>query len=148
MQVQRIDHVHIEVSDREVAANWYNRVLGLTRHNDLSHWAADPMGPLILQGGDGYPALSLFARDCKEPTRDSTIAFRVDGTSFCAFYAGLDDLKLTATTGRKLTTKDVVDHELSWSLYFLDPDQNRVEVTTYDYDEVQHALCQTTNATE
>ncbi|MEM9732763.1 MAG: VOC family protein [Pseudomonadota bacterium] len=139
MQVLRIDHVHIEVSDREQAADWYGRVLGLKRHNDLTSWADDPMGPLTLQGGDGYPALSLFARSCEKPTRDNTIAFRVDANSFLKFLNRLQVLQLQTKTGGLLTRADVVDHALSWSLYFFDPDQNRIEVTTYDYDEVQQA---------
>ena len=31
LQTNSIDHVHIEVKSCEVAARWYNRVLGLTR---------------------------------------------------------------------------------------------------------------------
>lgn len=140
MQVQRIDHVHIEVSDRETAADWYKKVLGLERHKQLQSWAEDPMGPLILQGGDGHPTLSLFARDCKEPTRDSTIAFRVDGKGFLEFCESLDALKLKATSGGVLTRTNVVDHEVSWSVYFLDLDQNRIEVTTYDYNQVRKVI--------
>jgi len=139
MQVQRIDHVRIEISDRETAGEWYKKVLGLERHKQLQSWPEDPMGPLILQGGDGYSTLSLFARDCKEPTRDSTIAFRVDGKGFLEFCESLDALKLKATSGGVLTRTDVVDHEVSWSVYFLDLDRNRIEVTTYDYGQVKEA---------
>ncbi len=139
MQIQRIDHVHIEVSDRETAADWYEQILGLKRHDDLAEWAKDPMGPLILKGGDGYPTLSLFARDSKKPTRDNTVAFRVDGKGFLEFCDKLDVLKLDTKSGRTLTRADMVDHELSWSLYFMDPDQNRIEITSYDYEEIQKA---------
>ena len=69
MQVARIDHVHVEVSDRDTAADWFDAVLGLKRHADLAHWADDPMGPLILCAGDGAPALSLFARPGKPVSR-------------------------------------------------------------------------------
>lgn len=140
MQVSRIDHVHIEVFDRESAADWYERVLGLKRHDALSFWAEEPMGPLVLQGGDGFPALSLFARGCKETSRDNTVAFRFDGKSFLDFCDNLEILQLKAKFGGMLTRADIVDHEVSWSLYFLDPDQNLIEVTTYDYSEIQQAL--------
>lgn len=140
MQVSRIDHVHLEVSDRETAANWYKRVLGLTKHPDLATWADDPMGPLILEAGDGQPALSLFARDFKDASRDATIAFRLDGNGFLDFCSALGILDLRNRLGEQVTRANIVDHEVSWSIYFLDPDQNRLEVTTYDYDAIAKAF--------
>ncbi|MEJ6394001.1 VOC family protein [Gymnodinialimonas sp. 2305UL16-5] len=134
MSVERIDHVHIEVADRDRAADWYRRVLGLRRDPDLAVWADDPMGPLILQAGDGQPALSLFARGCAPPSRDTTIAFRMDGAAFAGFLARLPDLQLSKTDGPPVTPADVVDHGPSHSIYFADPDGNRLEVTTYDLD--------------
>ncbi len=35
MRVERIDHVHVEVADRDRAADWYARVLGVTRAAEL-----------------------------------------------------------------------------------------------------------------
>lgn len=140
MEIDRIDHVHIEVADRNVAADWYARVLGLVRHAELAEWADDPMGPLILATPSGTPTLSLFAREARPPSRDTTIAFGVTGAGFLDFVANLDALGLSHTSGRPLTRTDVVDHALSWSIYFVDPDGNRLELTTYDYGFVAGAL--------
>ena len=142
MRVTRIDHVHVEVSDRDAAAAWYERVLGLKKHEDFLSWTEDPMGPLILQSSDGFPSVSLFARNFKKVSRDSTIAFRIDGDSFVEFVSALGSLQLETREGRQLTSKDVVDHALSWSIYFVDPDQNRIELTTYDYEVVRGVLTQ------
>lgn len=136
MRAQRIDHVHVEVRDRDAAAAWYARVLGLERHQALAGWADDPKGPLILSAGDGEPALSLFARGCAAATRDATIAFRVSGEDFLRFIAALPELHLNHDCARVLTAADLQDHGLSWSFYFNDPDGNRIEVTSYDYDMV------------
>jgi len=140
MQAIRIDHVHLEVSDRQEAADWYEDVLGLKRFQTLKSWADDPMGPLILACGDGFPALSLFAREFKDTSRDTTIAFRVSGDDFVKFCGRLETLKLKNEAQKTVTNIDVVDHDFSWSLYFLDPYENRIEVTTYDYDLVAGKL--------
>ena len=140
MKVERIDHVHIEVSDRDRAADWYGRVLGLKRDPKLASWADDPMGPLILSTEDGMPVLSLFNGECRSPSRDGTIAFRMSGMSFLAFLTDLPKLNLTHEKGHTLSRSDMVDHDLSWSIYFVDPYGNRIEATTYDYREVAAAI--------
>ena len=134
MQVERIDHVHIEVTDRDRAADWYGATLGLARDSDLAIWAEDPMGPLILRAGDGRPALSLFARACAATSRDTTIAFRVNAVAFQTFRNALPNPAILSRDGVPLQADDVVDHGLSYSLYFVDPDGNRLELTTYDFD--------------
>ena len=35
---------------------------------------------------------------------------------------------------------EVEDHEVSWSLYFSDPDGNPYEITCYEYAELASAL--------
>ncbi|MCV9943968.1 MULTISPECIES: VOC family protein [unclassified Rhizobium] len=136
MDVQEIDHVHVEVRDRDAAAAWYQRILGLMRDERFASWADDPMGPLILATAAGKPVLSLFARELKPVSRDSTVAFRVSGEQFLSFLEELPELGLAHRSGTHLSNKDIVDHGLSWSIYFVDPDENRIEITTYDYEHV------------
>jgi catechol-2,3-dioxygenase len=136
MQVECIDHVHIEVRDRAQAAIWYARVLGLSPHPDLIEWSNHPKGPLILAGADGRPALALFERQAREISRDTTTAFRVSGANFRILLEKLDVLMLRDKFGQIISREHVVDHDLSWSIYFTDPDLNPIEITTYDRNAV------------
>ncbi|MEO0371888.1 MAG: VOC family protein [Pseudomonadota bacterium] len=134
MRIERIDHVHVEVADREEAAAWFEEVLGLVHADALAEWAAHPLGPLILATPDGLPVLSLFAREAKPASRDATIAFRVSAEDFRGFVDRLEGLDLLHADGRRLSRTDVVDHDMAWSIYFVDPWGNRFEITTYDYE--------------
>ena len=130
--VEGLDHVHVEVSDRAAAAAWYGRVLGLVPDGRLAAWAEHPDGPLILSTTNGMTTLSLFQRPVAPSRRDTTIALRTDRVGFDAFVARLPDLALRHRSGRTLVASDVVDHDLSLSIYFVDPDANPLELTTYE----------------
>jgi catechol 2,3-dioxygenase-like lactoylglutathione lyase family enzyme len=129
--VDGLDHVHLRVRDREEAAAWYGRVLGLVVPPGVRHWAEAPGGPLFLATPRGAHCLSLFAGE-PETAGDRTVAFGTDAGGFAAFLARLDGLEIAAASGGRLTRDDVVDHGGAWSLYFRDPDGNRLELTTYE----------------
>lgn len=132
-RVERIDHVHVHVQNREAAAEWYETVLGLRRSEALAEWSADPDGPLMMTTADGQSHVALFQGRDTAPVDAGrhTIAFRTDGSGFTRFMTRLGSLGLDS---------HVVDHALSYSLYFADPDGNRIELTTYDYQYVSLRL--------
>ena len=100
-------------------------------------WSRDPAGPLFLSDGRGDHCLALFQGGVtSHQAGDHTIAFKVGGVAFMSLLTRLDDLQLSGTDGSMLARDDVVDHQLAWSIYFLDPDGNRFELTTYDYEAV------------
>lgn len=135
LTVDRIDHVELFVRDRAKSANWYRHVLGLVPHPDLRVWSENPRGPLILASGDGSASLALFAHD-NPPLNEVRVAFKISGPGFISFLDRLDHLHLNHHEGHQLSVADIVDHDVAWSLYFVDPDGNKLELTTYDIEVV------------
>lgn len=119
--LQAIDHIHVFVADRTAALAWYESVLGLRPLPELAFWAADG-GPLTLADAGGGIHLALF-ESTPRPNR-STIALRVDAAGFRDWQAHLRQVLGTAPR--------LEDHQVSWSLYFADPDGNPYEITSYD----------------
>ena len=136
MNVEGLDHAHVLVTDREASVAWYGRVLGLRPDPRFADWAGQAGGPLMLCTSRGQTVLSLFRRAVVEPAQDGTLAFRMTGANFAAFLDRLPELRLSHHGGRILTRANLIDHRLSRSIYVLDPDRNRIEVTTYDRDAV------------
>jgi catechol 2,3-dioxygenase-like lactoylglutathione lyase family enzyme len=122
----RIDHIHVYVTDRTASERWYAEVMGLSRVPELERWAEH--GPLTLQNSSGTVHVALFEGPA-QPCR-STIAVSVGADEFCAWRKHLVE-KLKQPV-------EPEDHDLSWSLYFSDPDGNPWEITCY-----QHAVVTT-----
>ena len=59
--LDRIDHIHVYVTDREVSEEWYAEVLGLSRVPELASSASDG-GPLTVANEAGTVHLALFER--------------------------------------------------------------------------------------
>jgi catechol 2,3-dioxygenase-like lactoylglutathione lyase family enzyme len=136
--VDGLDHVHLAVRDRQQAAGWYGRVLGLVPAAEHGAWAEDPKGPLFLATPAGAHCLALFQRE-PDGAGDHTVAFRADGAAFARFRDRLATLGLRDRHGNPVGPGDVVDHRGAFSLYFCDPDGNRIELTTYDPVAVEGA---------
>jgi len=137
--VKGLDHVHIRVANREKATEWFRHVLGLEPAAELSQWATDPEGPLFLSTRKGSRHCLALVQGNTEHNRsgDHTVAFDISADDFIAFIDELDNLDLVDRDGLKVTRSDIADHLLSWSVYFLDPDGNRFELTCYDYQEIR-----------
>ena len=124
-----IDHVHVHVVDRDAAEAWYARILGLVRVPDLVFWEAGG-GPLTLANASGTVHIALFARPAGK--RHATIAFAATARDFLGWQS-----HLTAALGHSI---ELEDHQVSWSLYFADPDGNPCEITSYEHAEVAAVL--------
>ena len=140
-RVDGLDHVHVFVRDRAEAAKWYGSVLGFRRDVRFGSWARELGGPLTLTAGDGVTHLALF-EDSKRAGKATTVALRVDGSSFLAFRKRAPLLPLFDKR-RRPSPPHLQDHALSLSLYFNDRDGNPIELTTYEVDVVRPRLHRT-----
>jgi catechol 2,3-dioxygenase-like lactoylglutathione lyase family enzyme len=139
----QIDHVELFVPDRDEAARWYQRVLGLEILQEYQHWAGDPGGPLMISSDAGGTKLALFQGQPQalRPTAGfHRVAFRADARGFTEFLRRLGDLQLKDDRQRPVTLDSLVDHEAAYSIYFSDPYGHRLEVTTYDHEATRAAL--------
>ncbi len=126
-QIDKLDHIHVFVPSREEAAEWYEKVLGLTPWAEKAHWAKGAGGPLVLHGG-----IALFARSGPAVQ----MAFRTSGPGLRAFIEHAAALGLDDATGGPIGPDSIVDHDGAWSVYLQDPWGNQVEVIAYEPPEV------------
>jgi catechol 2,3-dioxygenase-like lactoylglutathione lyase family enzyme len=120
-----LDHVAIAVADVERSCEFYARVLGFERM--CPEWDV----PVVM--GTNGTGLAIFdqkvhARETPEDAgppsvRILHVAFRLDGDGFAAARRDL------AAEGIEMK---FYDHGITHSIYFLDPDDHVVELTTYD----------------
>ena len=123
--VESIDHVEVFVRDVETALEWYARVLGL---QVVHRWNPDPV--LI---GAGGTMLALFrarrlgpnnADDDTQPSiRWRRVAWRTSRNNLNAACRHLLD--------QGIPYEGPIDHGVSSSIYFQDPDGNPLEITAY-----------------
>ena len=123
-ELERVDHIHVFVADRAAAEQWYARVLGLVRLPSLAFWAADG-GPLTVGNASDSIHIALFERPPAASKSRTTIALATSAEGLLAWQR-----HLASALGKEPAR---VDHEVSWSIYFEDPDGNPFEITTYDY---------------
>lgn len=124
--LENIDHIQVYVSDRHTAESWYKDILDLHRNPKLELWSKSDDGPLMLTNTSGTVMLAIFEKPFQACR--STIAFAVRAKEFLVWEKHLR--KNLPSIGR------VVDHEVSWSIYFNDLDGNPYEITCYDYDDL------------
>lgn len=141
-RVQQVDHIELYVPDQYEAARWYERVLGLEIVPDAEFWAEEG-GPLMLSSDGGSTKLALFQGDPPSfvpPTGFQRVAFRVTGDGLFQFLSVVEDQAVFTNRGEPVHRLEIVDHDVSYSVYFCDPYGNRYEVTTYEYDHVSGRL--------
>ncbi len=115
-------------------------ILGLEIIHEYEHWASDPSGPLMISSDGGDTKLALFEgtpQGSKETAGFHLVAFRMDAVGFVSFIRRLAELELMNHHGQRVTSDSVRDHSAAWSIYFCDPFGHRLELTTYEHEQVK-----------
>ena len=135
--IEDIDHIEMFVSDREKAAKWYEEIFGLKPIKELEMWSK--IGPLFIGNKDRSVTLAIMNGKKENDGSINRMAFRTTGEKFVEFLNRVDSLDLFFLQ-EKITKAQVVDHDLSYSIYFDDPDGNKLELTCYDYDYLKSKI--------
>ena len=133
-------HYGLVTASLDAMIDWYRKVLGMTLNNRSEV-------PARGQNGPGFSAFAFVSND----ERDHRLVFfempgatvdadrrRHSGLQHVAFeYPTLDDLlgAYVRLKGLGILPVWVADHGLATSMYYEDPDQNRVELTVNNYSD-------------
>lgn len=130
IKVQGIDHAAISVRDLETSRRFYEEVLGL-KVSPREH--QKPGVEYFLDCGTSL--IGLIQGDPageKHMLQDAGlggnhVSFRVHTSQFDACVEELKKRNVTVTFQKK--------RERSWSVYFLDPDGNKLEITSWPLED-------------
>jgi len=121
-KLQYIDHIHVFVSDRKKALDWYYNILGLKPSEEMVVFPES--GPLMIRNNERNINIALFKGKLND--NHTVIAFKVSGEEF---------INCHNTINHSHTKNiEVIDHDNQFSIYFEDPFRNPYEITSYDYD--------------
>ena len=122
--IKTLDHVALRVSDLEASAKWYQRVLGLQRIQP-EEWTPFPIF-MVAENGTGialFPTRSKAAENLPpgDWIKGDHYAFQVDQSNFERAQEHLNKEQIPFA---------FQDHLYFHSIYFEDPDDHQLELTT------------------
>ena len=126
MNLERIDHIGLNVRDLVTSAEFYHKIFGFgIVHKWTTTWMV----------GTDVIRLGLFQRPNSHPVCNidnaiaiTHVAFRTNAAGFKAAQGEL--LKLG------IAFEAPEDTGIAYSIFILDPDGHQIEITTYDRDAV------------
>ena len=134
----KLDHVCVCVRNVEESIRWYRSVLGFElRHaGSENFWPSDPRSPAFLASADGAAIALLPLGPTTPPIADhrgAHLALNVTRTEWDRARTALPALLETHRVheAQSLAVEEA-DYGLQRSLFFSDPDNNILELTTWD----------------
>ncbi len=130
MKVHGIDHAAISVKNLEVSLKFYTEVLGLKispreyQKSGVEYFLDCGTSLIGLIQGDPNGEKHMLQ---DAGLGGNHVSFRVHTREFDACVAELRKLNVTITFEKK--------REKSWSVYFLDPDGNKLELTAWPLED-------------
>lgn len=121
-ELTKLDHFAISVKDLNKSVDWYKSILKLKPLEDPG-WGPEPIF-LLAQNNSG---VAIFSNHRGSPLEKNAglphFAFAADRKNYNEFKEHLSKNKI-----------DWVEqnHNISESIYFRDPDDYKIEITTYD----------------
>jgi catechol 2,3-dioxygenase-like lactoylglutathione lyase family enzyme len=124
-KIEHLDHVAIRSVDMGASIKWYEKVLGLVRHQ-LPKWGDFPI--FMLAGKTG---IAIFPAN--HPSKMETENAGIDHFAFSVSNKDFNEAQIHFTKlGIEFTLKD---HHYFHSVYIKDPDGHDVELTTLVVEE-------------
>jgi catechol 2,3-dioxygenase len=121
IQARKLGHIVLRVRDAQKSKDFYMKTIGLKlAHEDLAR------GTVFLSFGEQHHDLALF-QPATEPAADSSHA----GLHHTAWQVGsFEELQAAyrALLAMGVAVESTVEHNVTRSVYFPDPDGNRVEL--------------------
>ncbi len=129
MRLVGIDHIAINVLDLKRSLEFYTKVLGL---KVTEREYSKPGTEYFLDCGGSLVGLIQGKEEEKHLLQDGGVggnhfAFRVSTKDFDQVVEELKTQKVPITFSKK--------REKSWSVYFLDPDGNKLEITAWPLED-------------
>ena len=121
IQARKLGHIVLKVRDAQTSKEFYTRALGLkVAHEDHEH------GAVFLSFGVQHHELALFqlaTGEAPDPTQPGLHHMAWQVGSFAELQAAHRELGALG-----IPVESTVEHNVSRSVYFRDPDGNRVEL--------------------
>ncbi len=128
LEINFLDHVAIRVIDLDVSADWYEKVLGLKRHQP-AEWGENPI--FMLSNRSGIALFPAIENDKQIDLTSKNV--KIDHFAFNVNKENFEKAKKRYTA---LNLEfNIQDHHYFHSIYTKDPDGHTVELTTLVVDE-------------